>query len=309
MKGWIFTIAITLLFVAPNMASAFSASPALIDVTAALGGQAMGEFTLLNTTDSEKTFYLSTQGFKSSSDAGAPEFYETDDENEFANWIRFEKKAYTLTANSREIVPFTAKVLSTVPAGGYYAAIMISEAPSEIVASNGAIVQATLAIPCFLTVEGASIEKLEIVDLSSALSGLQSSFSGNIDVTVENQGTIHLAPEGMVEIKDIFGRSLAAASLNEKEGRVLPSSRRTFSIFVWEEVEGFWSHVKAQSHVFAIGPMSIQASVLYGSNDSQLIFEKTFIYFPWQLLLVVTILIILLLTSYRLAFRLQSRVG
>jgi hypothetical protein len=307
MKSRIFTLAIVALLLVPQGVSAFSVAPSLVDLRADLGGTTSGEFMVQNTSEMKKTIYLDTNVFSDANEKGAPKFEKAEHSSEFASWISFEKSIYTIAANSQVNVPFTVNVPTTAPAGGYYAAITVSEAPSEIVSTNGAVIQAVVAILCFLTVEGDSIESLDIVSVESDISGFVSQLAGSTKVRMQNQGTIHLAPIGSVIVKDLFGREVQHIQLNSKEGRILPSSIREYEVLHGEIQNGYWREVKLQASNLAIGPMSLVVSTEYGSQAASDVEVISLFYLPWQLLSFVFFLVAILLALYRIAFHFQSK--
>jgi hypothetical protein len=51
-------------------------------------------------------------------------------------------------------------------------------------------------------------------------------------------GNVHVKPMGVIEITDMFGRKVAALTVNDKGGNVLPKSTRLFSN-IWKDNFGF----------------------------------------------------------------------
>jgi hypothetical protein len=303
-------IFLALMVLVPKSVFGYSVSPGIIDLESELGGVIQGQFSVINSSDIDETLYLSTKSFSASENDGVPEFGEASSINEFANWITFESSSFQAVSHSKTEMPFTVTVPGTAPAGGYYAAILVSQAPSEIVATNGATIHATIAILCFLTVNGDSVESLEILSVDSSFDGISSTLSGDISLTVQNQGTIHMVPDGEVVVEDVFGRQIYTKEINETSGRILPASKRTFSVsYLENEVGGYWSQIKQQANTLAIGPISVTSKIVYGSENNEIRDIQTFWYLPWQLLSFVFILVSILSIIYRILLMRQKRIG
>ena len=86
-------------------------------------------------------------------------------------------------------VRFVVGIPSDISSAGYQAAILVSDAPSEAVSSNGAILQASIATLVFLTVEGQNSTKADLVDFTSDQQGrFALSATGKFSYRIQNQG-------------------------------------------------------------------------------------------------------------------------
>lgn len=86
----------------------------------------------------------------------------------------------------------------------------------------------------------------------------------------------------------MFGGQTASLPINTAEGAVLPNSIRQFQIDWGTAVtnKGFFGQVAAEWQHFALGSYTAQANITYGTSGQTLSASATLMMFPWHLLLV-----------------------
>lgn len=203
-------------------------------------------FTVINTQTNSQTYYLDTLSFKAKGESGEPEYISKDN---LAKWIQFPAESVLVPANSKADVPFKIMIPSDITSGSYQSAITISSAPSEVVATNGAIVEAKTAILLFLNVKGESNKKVVLLDFLGNTDGIQTDLQQSYTFRIQNQGNVYSVPEGSIEIKDVFGRVLSKKQINESKYRILPQSTRTFDVKN-EKIHGFMNVLKISRNYF-----------------------------------------------------------
>ena len=163
----------------------------------------------------------------------------------------------------------------------------VSDAPSEIVATNGASINAKTAMLIFLTVEGETVSQAAILDLTRSSSNIWQR-PVSISWRVQNQGNVFLKPQGELVVRDLFGRTVGSYNANSDYGRVLPSATRRFDIML------------SQSPTWvALGPMSASLTITDADGQNQRSESIQFWYIPWQAL-VGFILILLIIARTKL---------
>lgn len=221
--------------------SAFGVAPAILDLSGGRGETVEATITLLNTSAAEQTYYLDALKFAPREDSDTPEFIPYDvDHSGLPEWIHFASRAVRVAANSKGDVPFSIAIPSSIASGSYYGAVIVSDSPSEVVATNGATISAKTAVLLFLTVTGETLEKLQILDFTSDITGkFVQTVSGNYHARIQNQGNVVLQPNVIVSITDMFGNDLGHVDLNEDKGRILPDTTRTFDLSVESDATSF----------------------------------------------------------------------
>ena len=284
----------------PLAIRASSVTPSVIELSSNRGEDIESSFTLINESKIDQTYYLDTISFKSHDETGTPEFFSDKTQGAFSQWIQFPIDTILVPARSRVKVPFNVNVPPDVKSGGYYAAITVSQAPSEVVETNSATIEAKTAILVFFTVKGETVIKAGLLDFFEKKPYLiHTDLRGSYKYRIQNQGNIHLTPNGTISFKDVFSRTVLTTDANSLKSRILPMSTRTFSFDVVGRGNGFIDQVRYQAQTLAIGP--ITATLAIGEEGlSPLTAHISFFLLPIQLILVVAGMIIILFICYRL---------
>lgn len=273
------------LLLIPFSMNAATVSPATLDLQASKGETISSTFTVINTSAAEQKYFLDTLGFKPHDESGTPQFLEKDKSSAFTKWIQFSSEQITVPARSKVDVPFEIIVPSDVAAGNQEVAITISSAPSDIVATNGAIIEAKTALLVFLTIKGETIKQAALLDfIDSVGSNARSELSGNFSYRIQNQGNVYAIPVGTIQFKDLFGRVLLKMDANEMKGRILPGSTRKFEVRVDVKQNGLLDQIKNQMQTFAIGPITSELSIELGDGFEPIYAQTTFWYVPYQMI-------------------------
>lgn len=286
-----FLAVVVAMFLLPFDVSAFALSPSSLELNAKRGETIASSITILNTQEVDTEYYVGIMGFQPKDDTGTPEFYTPETgSHELANWILFEDTSFVVPALSASEVPFKVIVPDDVISQGYFAAITVSPAPTDVVASNGAIIEAKTASLVFLTVEGETVEQLALLDFTS-VSRLSDLPFRSYQFRVQNQGNVHVTPAGSLKVTGLFGQTISNVDANPEEGRVLPDSTRAFEITQENPLKSWYDTVAFQLSHLAIGPVTATLDLNYGESGT-IQSSLSFWLFPWQLM--VTLLGLLL---------------
>lgn len=271
------------LLLSPTLIRAAAISPSIVELTSLPGETVESSFTILNTGVSEQTYFLELLAFEPGEEDGAPVFTPGQiNENSFLSWLKFPIREVSVPELSKVDVPFSIIVPDDIPAGSYYGAITVSTAPTDIVATNGAIIEAKTAILVFLNVRGETTEKLELLDFMIDQTDSTLPF-GTLRYRVQNQGNVYLTPVGNVRLIGLFGQEIASLNANESEGRVLPSSTRTYEISFGPSDVHWLDRAGYQLKHLLFGPVTAQLTLTYGQAGS-LTSQATIWVIPMELL-------------------------
>jgi len=262
----------------PELAGAFSVSPAVIELSGNRGTSVTSQVVVKNTAAVAQTYYLQTIKFAARENSGSPMFISPQvDRSGLPQWIALSKTRVTVQAQSQATVPFTVAVPTDVASGSYEAAIVISTTPFT---TNDTSIQAHTAVLVLFTVNGETNAKLALLDFGPAgKNGASGSASGTFQYRVQNQGNVFVTPTGTVTVKDAFGRVLAEADANPDGGRVLPGMTRTY--------EGSF-----QSDLFAFGPATAVLNLTYADDAPALVSSYSFWVLPMIPLAVLGIVLV-----------------
>lgn len=285
-------------FLIPASVFAFALSPSSLELTAKRGETIVSSITILNTQEVDTEYYIGLIGFRSKDDTGTPEFYTTETgSNELANWILFENDSFVVPALSASEVPFKVIVPDDVASQSYFAAITISPAPADVVASNGAIIEAKTASLVFLTVEGETQEQLVLLDFVSTDNSIDLPFR-TYTYRLQNQGNVHVTPTGSIKLTGVLGQTISTIEANSTEGRVLPGSTRTFEIIQENPLTSWYETVAFQLSHLAFGPVTATLDLSY-AKEGTIQSSISFWLFPWQFMVTLLGLLIALMILYQ----------
>lgn len=291
-------LGLMILLLIPSGTSAFGLVPASIELTASRGETIEASITILNTQDADTEYFLGLMGFQPKDDSGSPEFFTPiDGVSGLTDWIVFESGSVIVPALSSAEVPFKVVVPDDIAAQSYFAAITVSPAPSDVVATNGAIIEAKTASLLFLTVEGETVERLELLDFTST-NGFSDLPFRTYTYRIQNQGNVHLSPTGFIRLTGLFGQTISNVDANPEEGRVLPDSTRTFEVTQENALSTWYDTVAFQLSHLAIGPVTATLDLTYGESGT-IQSSLSFWLFPWQLMVTLLGLLIVLCILYR----------
>lgn len=285
--------------------NAATISPAVLDLQASRGETISSTFTVINTSAAEQKYFLDTIGFAPRDESGTPQFLEKGKGSELIKWIHFPAEQISVPARSKIDVPFQVIIPADVASGNKEAAITVSSAPSDIVATNGAIIEAKTALLVFLTIKGETIKQVSLLDFIDSLSygwgplTPRSQLIGAFSYRIQNQGTVYAIPSGFVQLKDMFGRVFSRVDANATKGRVLPDSTRKFEVIIGDSRKNFFEQVKNQMQSFTIGPITSELSIEFGEGFKPIHAKTTFWYIPYQLIATILLVLLVIFFLYR----------
>lgn len=284
-------------------------SPARIEVSGDPGQTINGKINLINNQEEAKTFYSSSENFEPQDETGTPSFVKS--EGELASWIETQESVQ-LAPGERKEISFSINIPKDAGTGGHFAAIFWgTNPPKKDNGESSVAIGGKVGSLVFLTVNGEIITQGEIVEFTSFF---QKNFFTSLPVDLifrfENSGNDRIKPIGNLEIFNSFGQKTETLPVNRKLSSVLPASIRKFYVG-WgrensEEIEGktldqiqgipktFLARVKAQGADFHLGKYTAKLNLKYGpKNEKEAQKEYVFYVFPWEILLVILIFLII----------------
>jgi hypothetical protein len=239
-----------------------------------------------------QTFYPEVLDFKPAGEGGTPSFIKSNESASYtyslASWITIAKDPITLKANESAALNFTVNVPKNAEPGGRYAGILFgTTAPAAT--GTGVAISNKVGSLVLVRIAGDAKEVATLKEFSTPKTSYE---KGPVDfvVRVQNSGSVHVIPKGNIEIKNVFGQSVAALPVNEKNGNVLPDSTRRFD----KESD----NLSWKPDGFTFGRYKAQLLLTYGSPAKTLAGEVIFWIVPWKQLLVIglaALIVILLL--------------
>lgn len=194
--------------------------------------------------------------------------------SEIVNWIKIEESSGTLKPNETKKIHFTVTVPETAPAGGQYAALLVS-GKNDTEGGEGLTVNSVLEIASiiFANVEGETVHDGAILD--NAIPALSFTTPVKVAATIENNGNVHEAAEIFLTVKNAITGETLYPSNGESNGIreiIMPETTRYFT--------------REISETPALGLLTVTQTVSYlGENSVE---EKTVFVCPlWFMVLVI----------------------
>ena len=261
-------------------ASSFSVSPMFQNVSLVPGETYYGTFKITNPNTNTTDFYyvLSVQPFFHN-EANEAVFENNDDYNQIVNWINLEQDSGVIKANSTEEVKFSINVPEDVPAGGQYAAIMVSSAENNSTAGGVNLdTKYQISHLIYADVAGETVRKGEIDDVRVPGFLLSGNITGNAKIT--NKGNVHSRATQTLQVFPLFSNEeVFTNEENPDSVFIMPESTR-LSFVEWKETP-------------SIGIFHVIYNVEYEGVESKV--DKIVIICPLWLLFLILLAIFLLI--------------
>lgn len=277
--------------------------PPTLDYTLKPGDVKEGKIKLYNesTTDTV-TVFGTTSNFTAKDETGEPDFDLQDVPTGAAAWVETAKGAITIKPNERLEIPFTITVPKDAEPGGHYVSLFYGTDPSLKPEDGGQVtVRSLLGALIIMRVEGLVRESASVASFQARGGTTLTRLPATFDLRIQNDGNVHIRPQGTILIKNLFGGQTETISINDANGAVLPNSIRLFDS-LWKkegatstDQPGFFGEISQQWSNFAFGPYTATATLNYGTSKQALVATTKVTIFPWQLLLVELLVLIILI--------------
>ncbi len=280
---------------------AITVIPPSIELGGERGETIKASVTLFNESTSVITVDTSTLKVTSMNEQGEPIFAEQTTAADLATWIKVDKGPYTILPLKRMDVPIEIAIPSNADPGGHYASIVFTEKPQETDA-GGSQVTVLNAVTSNLLLrvagdirESGSVKSFVTSDGKTNYSHLPISFV----TMISNDGNVHFKPTGKVTVRNMLGGTTTVIPFNETNGIVLPHSQRKVDV-TWEKEPasgtGFFGSFSNEWKNFALGPYTVELALTYGQLNDKTLSETVRVFvFPWRVLLLSVIVIVLVI--------------
>ena len=253
-------------------------TPPLFQLSLQPGESWSSAITVVNNNTYGLSLYADPVQFRPSGESGRPSFISntigngpmsTVDDTTLAGWITVPKGVFPVNREQTYSLPVTIHVPEDATPGGHYAAVLIGNNAPESITEEGAVnVSSSVAALFFLTVSGDVTEAGRVREFSTQKSVYETA-EAHFTLRFENQGNVHLLPQGNIVIYNMFGKERGFIPVNHdgNYGNVLPESIRNFN-FTWESDSGLWD----------IGRYKAEVTIAYGRDSKQSALSTTYFY-------------------------------
>jgi hypothetical protein len=285
----------------PNNSFAVTLTPTRFEIAGDPGETLTEEITLINETESAETYYPSFSNFEAQGESGSPAFVEPKDD--LGTWIHTDISSVYLAPHQQKIVPFKVVVPKDAEPGGHFAVIFWGTSPSG---KTGVSIGAKTGILVLLTVKGEVKEAAGLLNFNTENNKFwYKTLPVSFEYRFKNDGGDRIKPEGIITMRDTLFLPAEVIDANPAQGNVLPNSTRKIKVD-WIKHERAADYVAPDSFLkkflsdagyewrnFAVGLYSAHFNVVYGLQGQQVKKTAYFFVFPWELLIVLILLFII----------------
>lgn len=260
-------------------------SPVLINLNADPGKIYTLKLSVLNTTTGDLVFKSSVNDFKAKDETGTPEILLSNPLPDSASLVSWVQPLGEIPLKSKQTKDLLVRVVvpPNAEAGGHYGVIRFSGTPPGQ-KQNSVSLAASAGTLLLVRVSGNINESLSFKQFFTASNGKQTGWFEHGPITfverVTNNGNVHLAPQGTVTVKNMFGKKVADLKVNEKNGFILPNSTRRYEQNL--DKKGMF------------GRYTASVNLTYGTHGQILTSSLSFWVIPWKIVLIIIVIIALL---------------
>lgn len=274
----------------------FVLEPAKTEISVKPGDKVIKTLSIVNRTDSEKTFTIDVEDFKGSQDPNQVIVLLGSDKGPYSlkDFIKPEVKTFTLKSKQRATLNIVFSIPQDAEPGGLYGSVLVSSASAGASGEDltDARTVSRLGALYFIRVAGNVKEDAHLADFRMKDNkSVYEKGPYNFEALFENNSSVHLTPSGTVTIKNIIGKKVA--ELDVTPFFSLPDSLRAAQIS-WDDSG------------FAFGRYTATINLNRGYKSSpDVVDSKTIVFWilPWKILVAIIIAILLVALVLRIILR------
>lgn len=259
-KIFFFIITLVVFFAFPLGSEAIELSPLRHTLTVDKGEKEIVSIFVTNDQEEQIIITPEVDGFTIDNKTGAAQFGQDDAAKK---WITTKEERFELEPNETKEIVFRINVPENTPPGAHYLGLFAKQDADKGQVGIGSRVGTLL----FLYVAGEIEESLYRKDFST---NKQLYFlpKFSISLQLQNNGNIHLIPEGQVILLDRKGNVIAQKNLNPEQQKVFPKN-------VWQQ--NYLFENISNKH---IGELQSLVQIQYGNSEQKIMDSVSFWYIP-----------------------------
>jgi len=252
-------------------------SPQILDLTANPGERLENTFRLTNASPQEIFIETTPKNFIPRGEEGAVDLTVDDTSFSLAEWVSVSPETVTIVPGQTQDFDVIIDVPEDAEPGSHFGSVVFSTIPPEDETAN-ALVSQEIAPVILVKIAGDVQESAEIAEFATEKSFYSNEQTISFLSRLENTGSVHFKPKGVIIIKNMWGSQVAELELDRRN--VLPDSIR--------QIEADW-----QPEGFTIGRYTATLSIVYGDSDEISVSETNFVVFPYQSILPIVFIVVL----------------
>jgi hypothetical protein len=168
--------------------------------------------------------------FAAFGDEGKPKLLDRAAGDDYFDWVKFDKTSFAAPNNVWQVVKMTVTVPKTAAFGYYYAVVFSREGDdTRQQTGNTNSINGGSAVLVLLDAKVPGAKRQVSLDSFTSDHGVYEFLPATFSVKLRNTGNVHVVPHGNIFI--LKGKTqIAAINLNDEQGNILPSSKRTYPV-------------------------------------------------------------------------------
>jgi hypothetical protein len=272
-----------------NAAQGLQISPAEVELDGDPGKSYIVNLNLTNVTGSELVYTSLIDDFKAKDETGTPEISVDTSLPKTASirsWVSV-PTSFNLMSHEARMIAATVTIPANAEPGGHYGVIEFAGSPPNVT-QTGVGLSASAGTLMLITVSGDIVQKAALASFSTSnLAGSHHSFFeyGPISfiTRINNTGNVHIAPQGTIELHNMFGGLVStlkvnAATSNQLPGNVLPNSIRSFE--------------NTYNKTWMFGRYTADLTLGYGTTGGAITGQVSFWVIPYRFILITLLILV-----------------
>lgn len=221
-----------------------------------------GSFKFWNGTDSDLPVHLEAVDVGPQDEEGHAAVEGENAAYSLKTWVTPEYPDLNVAPRQEITLPFSLDVPTNADPGSHWGALVAITAP--LLQANGTAVNVRTGVILLVRVLGDVKEKLLLDDFS--VPKILEAPPIALEVRFRNDGTVHEAPQGTIEVRNMFGTLVATGTLPVRN--VLPGAIRKVEASVGD---GLW-----------LGRYAVILRATYGDKGQELVSQQYLWVVPWR---------------------------
>ncbi len=197
-----------------------------------------------------------------------------------SSFLSFESNSLVLAPGEKRKFLVSVKNREDLSPGGHYAAVVAKLVSTGDESESATAIKPSVSSLILLRKVGGERFNLSLSNIDWPKTLFVFSYQSSLVLTFKNEGNVHLTPYGRLDIKDIFGRLIYKAVVNEGSLRVLPETTRRIPVFLTKTALGL---------PFSVNSISVQGED--SLKKTRYLYKGSFIYVDPAILVLVAVLI------------------
>jgi hypothetical protein len=236
--------------------------PAHFEITANPGDEVKATVYFWNGTDVELPVHMESEDIRPQDEEGHVAGEAEDAVNALKNWVKPVYPDVVVFPKQEIALDFTIEVPVNADPGSHWGGVVVQTAPVPV--GGGAAIQTRVGTIVLLRVSGEAKEKLALESIS--VPRFTESPPIALEARFKNEGTVHEAPQGTIEVRNVFGWLVATGTLPVRN--VWPGDVRKIEASVGD---GLW-----------LGRYTVLFRAKYGDAGQELDSQAKVWVVPWR---------------------------